>query len=270
MPIANALIEVVSELFKALLPGSLLFLLIGLTIGVVLLLSGEGRKMRGRAWLAGLAILYWLLSMPIVAGGMESLLGAGYGPIASAAQAEDAQTVVVLTGGSVTLQGEDSTFDILSTASSYRMLEAERLYHLLGEPTLILSGGPPGGTPSANPESEAMKSELVARGIPESKILVETEAVDTHDEAVRVAEMLENQGIDSFVLVTSTEHMRRALGSFAAQGLAPVPSAADQQDPGGSLAGARLLPSADALSRSYQAMREGFALLYYALRGWLG
>ena len=81
--------------------------------------------------------------------------------------------------------------------------------------------------------------------------------------------MLENQGIDSFVLVTSTEHMRRALGSFAAQGLAPIPSAADRGALGGVLAGARFLPSAEALSRSYSAIREGFALLYYAVRGWL-
>ncbi len=269
MQIANALIEVISELFKALLPGSILFLLIGLTIGVVLLLSGEGRRMRGRAWLAGLAILYWLLSVPVVADGMESLLGAGYGPVADAAEAHNAQTVVVLTGGSVTLQGDEATFDVLSTASGYRMLEAERLFHLLGEPTLIISGGRPGGIPSANPESEAMKAELVARGVPASKIIVETEATDTHDEAVRVGDLLENQGIDAFVLVTSAEHMRRAVGSFAAQGMTTIPSSADRRTLAGGLAGARLLPSADALSRSYSAIREGFALFYYALRGWL-
>ncbi len=270
MAIINALIEVISELFKALLPGSVLFLLIGLTIGVVLLLSGEGRRMRGRAWLAGLAILYWVLSVPLVADGLETVLGAGYAPIADVAQARGAQTVVILTGGSVTLQGQDASFDVLSTASGYRMLEAERLYHFLGEPTLIVSGGPPGGIASANAESEAMKAELVARGIPESKILVETEATDTHDEALRVRELLKSEGIDSFVLVTSTEHMRRALGSFAAEGMTPIPSAADQVAPEGRLAAARLLPSADALSRSYSAIREGFALLYYALRGWLG
>jgi uncharacterized SAM-binding protein YcdF (DUF218 family) len=114
-----------------------------------------------------------------------------------------------------------------------------------------------------------MKAELVARGIPESKILLETEAADTHDEALRVRELLKSEGIDSFVLVTSTEHMRRALGSFAALGMTPIPSAADQVSPGGRLAAARLLPSADALSRSCSAIREGFALLYYALRGWL-
>ena len=150
------------------------------------------------------------------------------------------------------------------------MLEAERLYHLLGEPTLILSGGSPGGIVSASPESEAMKAQLVARGIPEAKIILETEAADTHDEAVRVKELLARRQVDSFVLVTSKEHMRRALGSFVAQGLHPIPSAAGQQAPGGRLAGARLLPSPDALGRSYSAIREGFALLYYALRGWLG
>jgi len=115
-----------------------------------------------------------------------------------------------------------------------------------------------------------MKAQLVARGIPAARIVLETEAPDTHEQAVLVGDLLERRSIDSFVLVTSAQHMRRALGSFAAQGMTPVPSAADQLAPGGSLAGARLLPSADALSGSYQAIREGFALLYYALRGWLG
>jgi hypothetical protein len=35
MPVADALIEIAVELAKALLPGSLLFLMIGLTVGVV-------------------------------------------------------------------------------------------------------------------------------------------------------------------------------------------------------------------------------------------
>ena len=270
MPIANALIEIVVELVKALLPGSLLFLLIGLTFGVVLLLSGEGRRMRGRGWLAGLAILYWLLSMPIIATGMESLLGAGYEPLASAAEAEGAETVVVLTGGGVTLHGVDGTYDVLSTASAYRMLEAERVFLLLDPPLLIISGGPAGGVPSGTPESEAMKAQLVARGIPAARIELETEAPDTHQQAVLVGELLETQGIESFVLVTSAQHMRRALGSFAALGMAPVPSAAVEPPTGGSLAATQFLPSADALSRSYLAIREGFALLYYAVRGWMG
>ena len=270
MPVSDALIDIAVDLFKALLPGSVLFLLIGLTVGVGLLLTGQGRRTGARLWLAGLAVLYWVLSLPIVANGMDSLLGGGYQPLASATAAGEARTVVVLTGGGLTLYGEGGTFDVLSTASVYRMLEAERVYHLLDEPLLVISGGPAGGVVSGNPESEAMRAQLVARGIPETKILLETEAADTRRQAILVGELLERQGIDAFVLITSTQHMRRALGTFAEQGMTPVPSAAREPATGDGLPGARLLPSAEALGRSYLAIREGFALLYYAVRGWMG
>jgi uncharacterized SAM-binding protein YcdF (DUF218 family) len=269
MPLGNALIEIVPGLFKALLPGSLLFLLVAVTVGVVLLLTGRGRRTGAVAWLAGLAIFYWLISLPAVPSAIERGLGAGYAPLASAADAGEARHVVVLTGGGVTLHGLDGTFDILSTAGGYRLLEAERLYRLLGEPTLILSGGPAGREADGTPESLAMKAELTARGIPQDKIWLETESPDTHQQAIHVASLLESEDVETFVLVTSTPHMRRAMGAFAAQGMEPIPSTADPGTTDGARALSMFLPSAEALARSELAFREVFALIYYALRGWL-
>jgi len=268
MPLGAALLELLSGLSKALIPGSTAFLLVGLTIGVVLLLRGGRRRVTGRAWLTGLTVFYWVLSLPIVAEGLEAALGAGQRPLESAAQAAGSRHLVVLTGGGATLRGAGGSFDVMSHASIYRMLEAERLYHVLEAPTLIVSGGPAGVGADGNPESEAMKAQLVARGIPEERIWVEAQSPDTHEQAIRVAARLDQEGIESFVLVTSGSHMRRALGAFADQGLTPIPSAAPDGPKTEGLA--RLLPSAMALGRSEQAIREVLALAYYALRGWLG
>jgi uncharacterized SAM-binding protein YcdF (DUF218 family) len=269
MPLQDALLEVLAELVKRLLPGSVLFLLFGVTLGVVLLLLGEGRRSGGRAWLTILAVGYWLLSLPLIAGGLEGALGGDYGPLESAAEARGAHVVVVLTGGGVTLRRGAATADIPSQATAYRMLEAERLYHLLDDPLLLISGGPAGGTEEGNPESQAVKEVLVARGIPEARIRVEPDSGSTREQAVRIREWAEQENVESFVLVTSGPHMRRALGAFQAEGLHPIPSAAEAGPAGEGLEVASLLPSADALSRSEQAIREILALLYYTARGWL-
>ncbi|HSR48270.1 MAG TPA: YdcF family protein, partial [Anaerolineales bacterium] len=222
----DAVLEFASDLTKSLLPGGIPFLLIGLTVGVVLLLRREGRRSRAVGWLAGLAIFYWLLAMPLVAGGLERVLASGYRPLDNASEASGAELVVVLTGGGVTLRADGQAIDILSQASAYRMLEAERLYDLLGGPRLLISGGPAGGVPEGNPEAEAMKAELIARGIPEAQIWVESASPDTHQQAILVGRKLHELGIEPFVLVTSAEHMRRALGAFRQEGMDPIPSAA--------------------------------------------
>lgn len=268
MSALDVVLEFASELTKSLLPGGIPFLLIGLTVGVVLLLREKGRRSRAVAWLAALAVFYWLLATPLIAKSMEGLLASDYRPLEDATEAAGTELVVVLTGGAVTLRLEGRSVDLLSQASAYRMLEAERLHNLLGGPQLLLSGGPAGGVPEGNPEAEAMKAELVARGIPEERIWIESASPDTHQQAVLVGRLLRERGVESFVLVTSAEHMPRALGVFRAEGMAPIPSAViARRDSGTSFA--QVLPSADALDRSYHAVREVFAVIYYALRGWI-
>src|SRR3990170_4047858 len=105
MPVVDVLIEIALALVKALLPGSMLFLLAGVTVGVVFLLTGRGRRSAAVAWLAGLAVFYWLISLPVVPRTLESWLGAGYASLVSAAEAGEARHVVVLTGGGATLHG---------------------------------------------------------------------------------------------------------------------------------------------------------------------
>ena len=270
MPVMDVLIEIASALVKALLPGSILFLLVGVTIGVVFLLTGRGRRSTAVGWLAGLALFYWLISLPVVPRTLESWLGAGYAPLASAAEADGVRHVVVLTGGGVTLHGREGTFDVPSTATAYRLLEAERLYRLMDEPILILSGGPAGPEADGAPESESMKADLTARGVPEDKIWLETSSPDTHEQAIRVGERLQQEGVQAFVLVTSLPHMRRAMGAFAGRGMEPIPSAAVRGPSESSSGPSPFLPSAEALGESETAFREILALVYYSLRGWLG
>lgn len=265
----DQILAVLAELAKMLLiPGSVPFLLLGMTVGVVLLLMDETRRTRGQGLLAALAILYWALSLPITATGLEKVLADGYGPIAAASEADGARTVVVLSGGGVTFTSPSSSIDVVSDATAYRVLEAERLYRLLDQPLLVLSGGPP-NIEGASAESEAMRDLLEGRGIPADHIEIETESGNTREQAIVVSQWLAEHQVQDFVLVTSPIHMRRAVGVFTAMGLHPVASAsADARSGEGSAA--PFLPSEEGLRRSQTAFREVLALVYYQVRGWMG
>ena len=98
---------------------------------------------------------------------------------------------------------------------------------------------------------------------------LETNSHNTQEQAINVAAMLRERDIKGFVLVTSAAHMRRALATFRAQGLAAVPSVANTASIGMPSPRWPWLPSAEALYRSRAAMRETLAILYYRQQGWL-
>ncbi len=265
----DQILAVLAELAKTLLiPGSVPFLLLGMTIGVVLLLMDDTRRARGRGLLAALAILYWVLSLPFTAAGLEKILADGYAPIAEASEAEGAHVVVILSGGGVTFTAPSGSIDVVSDATAYRVLEAERLYQLLDRPLLVLSGGPPPIIEGASAESESMRDLLEGRGVPADQILIETDSGNTREQAIVVSQLLAERQVQDFVLVTSPIHMRRALGVFTAVGLHPVPSvSADARSRSNSTP--MFLPSEEGLRRSQAAFREVLALLYYQVRGWM-
>ena len=263
--------DTVVELVKAyFLPGSALFLLLGVTIGVVLLYGRRSRRQWGRTWLAGLAIFYWVISTPLAAVSMEWVLGAGYGPITDPAQAQGATAIVVLGGGSATFRSGGEEINVLSESSSLRVLEAARLYRLLEDLWVFASGGEAEGLTSPEPESVPLGQALQQAGVPEARLVLESASQDTREQALALVPLLQARGVDQFVLVTSPLHMRRALGAFRAVGLHPIPSASAQRSETSSAAHRSLLPDEDALHDSQMAFRELLALGYYAVRGWLG
>src|SRR5256885_5653662 len=74
-------------------------------------------------------------------------------------------------------------------------------------PLLIFSGG------SQDPESvasaELMKRTAVAAGVPPNAIAVEGSSATTEENAARVAQLMDERGLRSAILVTSPDHQRR-------------------------------------------------------------
>jgi uncharacterized SAM-binding protein YcdF (DUF218 family) len=173
----------------------------------------------------------------------------------------------LLGAGAHTVHGLDRRIGVLTLGGAARVLEAARVFHLLGDAWLVSSGGPPEGRDMIS-ESEIMRRGLLELDVPDSMILLESESKVTREEATESAQILRQRGITSCVVVTSDLHMRRALATFRNAGLNAVPAVA--VDPISLERPARMwLPSQQALEFSQEVVHEYVGLAWYRVRGWL-
>ncbi|MBN2555651.1 MAG: YdcF family protein [Anaerolineales bacterium] len=247
-------------------PGSVTFLLLGMSVGVVLLFRGKRASKWGRVILAGLAISYWLLATPFCATILEAWLRDGFSPLENVSQL-DANAVLILGGGSVTQSIGEDEINTLSGTSAMRVLEALRLYEQMDEPLVIVSGGINERVGRMTPESYPMRSALISGGVPEDRILMESGSQNTYEQALYLAPLFEEYDVGTFILVTSESHMRRSLAVFQGHGFHPIPSAAPQHGEGQVVSRWGLLPNEEALDASRNAVREIMAIIYYSLSG---
>lgn len=262
----DVIIQVVKDYF---IPGSSIFLLLGGVAGVFLLFLNDPWKNRGRNWLLGLMLFYWILSSPQGATLLEAGLAGSYRSIETAEELSDVQAIVVLGGGSINLRSRGDVVSQLAGASALRALEGIRLYRLADDPLIILSGGKNPLLGGGTPESELLLEVFSEARISEDRIVLESDSQNTREQAQILSGMLDDMQIDRFVLVTSPVHMRRSMAVFQAFGMSPIPGPSTPRSEGLKELGLMILPSWIALDLSQEAMREYLALGYYWARGWL-
>ncbi len=157
-----------------------------------------------------------------------------------------------------------------------RILYGARLYNQGKAPKLILSGGRiawRGGSDAS--EADDMKEFALAMNVPASAILLEGTSLNTRQNAVNLQPILEQQSIESILLVTSAVHMPRSVAIFSKLGINVVPAPTDYLVPteasidtleGHILA---LLPEAKSTARFTHALKEYLGFVIYRLRGWV-
>lgn len=171
---------------------------------------------------------------------------------ATAPDIQPADAIAVL-GAAVETDGT------LSCESLARTATAVTLYRTGRAPIIVFSG-----TSSGEGPSEArVRAELAGGlGVPPEAILTETSALTTREEAVRIGAMLQAQNVHRILLVTDSQHMRRARALFARDGLQVFPATADARSGAGTSPEARLRLLRDLLG-------EWLALGYYRVAGYL-
>lgn len=246
---------------KLLIPGSPWFLLLAMSLGVALLFGTTGMKRWGRRWLVLLAIGYLILSMQGTSDLLVNGLRRGHHGLRQTADARGAHIVVVLGNGAASSEvGDGRVVVALNAPSRFNALEGARLYRLLGDPLLLVSGGPAG----PGSEALALKTAIAGLGVPGDRIVVEDQSATTREQSERVTAWLRSHGEERFVLVTTPEHVRRANGTFQALGVTPVVSPSDIKYGGAPF----WYVTRYALSGSSAALYEYAAVVLYRIRGW--
>ncbi len=259
--------QLLTDLVKATaIPGSVAFLVLCLTIGVLLLYSSRLTRW-GRWWLTALTVGYIACATPLVASWLQN---AGHPPTRRLTRAEDARgarTVVVLGNGVVTYTDGTHVVATMARNTSFNVLEAARLYALLGSPQLILSGGIVDESWQLRSEAETMAASLERLGVPRSRMVIEDRSRNTYEQSVRVRELVGPAA--TVVLVTAPTHMTRAAALFEARGVHVVPSASMVgYSPSPPTGLGWLVPNATSLRTSQLVVYEYLALVNGWARGW--
>lgn len=140
-----------------------------------------------------------------------------------------------------------------SDAMRARIEHGLELYEAGYAPLVVVSGGVRTRPPA---EAEVMADWMRAGGVPDEALVVESESLNTEQNAQYVAPLLAARNVESILLVTSPFHQWRAERIFEEAGfevyLSPPPD-----DP------AELRP----IRRPYYLVREGAVTLVYLLLG---
>lgn len=156
------------------------------------------------------------------------------------------------------------TYDQPDSWSTARLIQGVRTYFESGARTLVITGYWVGENPARLGHS--MKAIAVALGAAPDAVVVEPKARTTREHPVELARLGVVRPEDTLGIVTSSWHLRRAMGEFAKQfpnRLVAVPAhdtAVDQKH--GLL---RWLPRSRSLASSATALAEYIGMVWYRL-----
>lgn len=123
---------------------------------------------------------------------------------------------IVLTG---MITYDDMYERINFKSSNDRLMQAVELYRLGYCEKIFITGGSGEIFNQNHKESIILKNFLILLGIPESDIVIESQSKNTYENAIESARILNpKESQNTYLLITSAYHMRRAAGCFSKQG----------------------------------------------------
>lgn len=187
-----------------------------------------------------------------------------------------AEAIVVL-GGATRSPDSPRPWVEVSEAGD-RVLYAAKLYRDGKAPIIVLSGGRIRWRGGSGSEADDMAELLKPMGVPRSAILEEPDSLNTYENARNVKVILDREGIDRVLLVTSAFHMPRAMAIFRKQGIEAIAAPTDfliaddffesSRDSGTGII-LSIIPDAENLMMTTKALKEYLGAMIYRLRGWL-
>ncbi|NER26282.1 MAG: YdcF family protein [Symploca sp. SIO1C4] len=187
-----------------------------------------------------------------------------------------AEAIVILGGATKSAVPPRPAVDLKEQGD--RVLYGAQLYREGKAPLVIPAGGRIDWYGGGSSESEDMTQLLEFFGVPAAAILQEPKSLNTYQNAVNVRQILQEQGINRVLLVTSAMHMPRAIRIFQRQGIEAIPAPTDflvtsqemeELNSSPQATALSLLPDAEQLEQTTKSLKEYLGMFVYYLRGWL-
>ncbi len=179
---------------------------------------------------------------------------------------------IILGGGMIRANQEDP--DRINIAESAdRFMQPVLLFKQGKVDRLLITGGNTSiGQLKIDESNETaqVKRLLIALGIPSDKIIIETRAKNTHENALYSKEIIDSLAVkDSVLLVTSAFHMRRSIACFNKQGIRVVPYVVDSKKKDTQLGILDyIIPAERELGKLSYLLREMFGFVIYRIMGY--
>ncbi len=234
------------------------FLVGVLVVGVLLLAIG---RRRGGGWLVGIATAA-MVALTIFPIGQWALvpLEDRFPPVPLPARIDG----IVLLGGAVRIPESVAHDKPALNSMAPRITETAALARRYTDVPVVLSGGDPAIVNPVQSEAQITRALLISIGVDPRRILTDDRSRNTHENAVDAKAVAKPTPGQVWVLVTSANHMPRAMGCFRAVGWDMVPDPVDYETSGTRLG---LYFDHDAVALE-TALHEWFGLVVYRLLGW--
>ena len=229
------------------------------------LLRRKKPRIAGGVIILALAVL-WTASTPFIADRLYRHMESFYPPVQTE-KVPVRRCLVVLGGALGAVLPPRVEFDMNDSVD--RVYKAAALYRAGKAPVVIVTGGNQPWAESKMAEADLMRNLLIEWGVPAEAILLEGSSQNTRENALYSKPILDSIGCDDALLVTSAAHMPRAVAAFRSVGLTVTPVSTDVRAPVRAIPLLlNILPSADALEMTTDAIREWLGQQVYAWQGW--
>jgi uncharacterized SAM-binding protein YcdF (DUF218 family) len=187
-----------------------------------------------------------------------------------------ADAIVILGGGTRNNESPRIMPDLSDRGD--RLIYGAKLYQEGAAPKIILTGGRIQWYGGDSSEAESMATILELFDIPRDDMILESRSLNTHENAIFTKEILQREQLKRILLVTSAAHMPRSLAIFRREKIDAIPAPADFMVSDRNLIESSyskqsqilsLIPTAESLDFTTQALREYIGMFIYRLRGWL-
>jgi uncharacterized SAM-binding protein YcdF (DUF218 family) len=233
---------------------------------VAFLFFQRDRKSTGGSLLLVAVIVLWMTSTPIVATTLYRDLEARYPPLPLAKL--PVGDCLVLLGGAVG-PAMPPRVDIELNEAVDRVYKAAQVHRAGRAKFVIVTAGNQPWSESPWAEADLLRDLLMEWGVPKDAIFLEGSSRNTRENALYSKIMIESMHCGTTLRVTSAAHMPRAVAAFQSVGVSVVAVSTDVQVvQQGTLSAVALLPSADALAMTSEAIREWIGMWMYRLQGW--